>query len=203
MVAALHQPAHVTTVNTHADELETARLRLRLFTYDDLDALYALTRDPDVMRYIGDGVVLPRQQIEWNLTNIINAFGRRGYGRWAVEEKTTGRLVGYGGFAYGGEDVGVELVYLLGREYWGKGYATELGRACVRYGFEELKLDPVVAVTVPENHSSRRVMERLGLRFVRSGFYHGYACVYYELRRAEWRRDDSLYVVRRGSGDPR
>jgi [ribosomal protein S5]-alanine N-acetyltransferase len=200
MVAAPHTPpGPADAACTRPAELETARLRLRPFAPADLEALYALTRDPEVMRFIGDGEVLAREQIEWNLTNIIAVFRRRGYGRWAVEEKATGRLAGYGGFAHGGEGVGVELVYLLGREFWGRGYATELGRACLRYAFEELRLESLVAVTIPENLRSRRVMERLGMSFAGEGSYHGYPCVTYRLGRQEWREDGSPYLVNRKS----
>lgn len=199
MVAAPHTPTGHDRGAAPPAELETARLRLRAFTPADLEALYALTREPEVMRFIGDGEVLARAQIESNLTNIIEVFRRRGYGRWAVEERATGRLAGYGGFAHGSEGFGVELVYLLGRDFWGRGYATELGRACLRYAFEELRLDSLVAVTIPENLRSRRVMERLGMGFAGEGEYQGYPCVYYRLGRDEWRHDGSPYLVNRKS----
>jgi len=200
MVAALHTPAAETFAGRqpHFDEIETGRLRLRLFTPADLDGFCALTADPEVMRFIGDGVVLPRQDIEANLSSIIGGFRRRGYGRWAMVEKSTGRLVGYCGFGHSDESVGVELVYLLGREFWGRGYIQETGRACLRYGFEVLCLDPIRAVTLPGNSRSRRTMERLGMRFARSGVYHDYPCVVYEIGRSEWRPDDeAVYRVSR------
>jgi ribosomal-protein-alanine N-acetyltransferase len=199
MVVALHTPAAQSTAARlrHFNEIETRRLRLRLFTPNDLDALCALTSDHEVMRFIGEGVVQPREQIEQNLTNIIAAFRRRGYGRWAIEEKMSGRLAGYCGFGFSVESVGPELVYLLGREFWGRGYVHEAGRACLRYGFEELGLDAVKAVTLPDNWRSRRVMERLGMRYVRSDLYHSYPCVVYELGRAEWQLDDSAYALHR------
>ncbi|HZI19841.1 MAG TPA: GNAT family N-acetyltransferase [Pyrinomonadaceae bacterium] len=200
MVAALQAPPapDPTGRHSHYDEIETERLRLRLFRPEDLDALHELTSDREVMRFIGDGVVLPREDIEANLTSIIGSFRRRGYGRWAVEEKATGRLTGYCGFGLSDEKVGPELVYLLGREFWGRGFIYEAARACLRYGFEELRLGAVKAVSMPDNLRSRRVMERLGMRFARAGVYHGYPCVIYEIDRAQWAPEGAAYVLGKG-----
>jgi RimJ/RimL family protein N-acetyltransferase len=198
MVAALPAPADRNVVghDLQLDELETERLRLRLFVPEDLDALCSLTADAEVVRFIGDGVLLSRAEIEANLVSIISGFRRRGYGRWALEEKATERLAGYCGFGLSDDSFGVELVYLLGLEFWGRGYACEAGRACLRYGFEVLRLDSIKAVTLPDNERSRRVMERLGMRFARGGVYRGYPCVVYEIGRAEWEPDASAaYVV--------
>lgn len=178
-----------------ADRLETARLLLRAFTPADLGELHLITRDPEVMRYIGDGHTLSRAETGRNLAAIIGAFERRGFGRWAVVLKETGALAGYCGFGLGSEEVGIELAYLLGRFAWGGGYATEAGAACLRYGFENLGLDSIAAITRPENFRSRRVMERLKMRFVEEGSYHGYSCVRYSLAREDWRPDASPYRV--------
>jgi ribosomal-protein-alanine N-acetyltransferase len=182
-----------------ADRLETARLLLRAFTPADLDELHLITRDPEVMRYIGDGHTLSRAETGRNLSAIISAFGRRGFGRWAVVLKETGALAGYCGFGLGSEEVGVELAYLLGRFAWGRGYATEAGTACLRYGFENLGLASIAAITRPENFRSRRVMERLKMSFVEEGSYFGYSCVRYSLAREDWRPDPSPYRVIRQS----
>jgi RimJ/RimL family protein N-acetyltransferase len=198
MVAALHASTARNSVgcDLQLDELETERLRLRLFVPEDLDALCSLTADAEVMRFIGDGVLLSRAEIEANLVNIISNFHRRGYGRWALEEKSTGRLAGYCGFGLSDEAFGVELVYLLGLEFWGRGYASEAGRACLRYGFEQLQLSAIKAVTLPDNLRSQRVMERLGLRFACSGVYRGYPCVVYEVRRDDWQAEtEAFYAV--------
>ena len=177
------------------DGLETARLRLRLFRPDDLDELAAIARDPEVMRHIGPGKPLTREETEFNMTRIIETFRRRGFGRWAVVKKDTGALAGYCGLSFGDEEVGTELAYLFARSEWGKGLATEAASACLRYGFERLGLDSIAALTRHENTRSRRVMERLGMRYVRAGHYYGYSCVCYSITRGEWQPDDSMYRV--------
>jgi ribosomal-protein-alanine N-acetyltransferase len=182
---------------TRHAEIETARLRLRRFTLEDVDGLWRIARDPEVMRHIGDGVPFSREETLGNLTNIVNAFERRGYGRWALEKKGGGGLIGYCGLARGNEEIGVELVYLLAREEWGKGIVNEAAWASLRYGFESLGLDSIAAVTLPDNWRSRRVMERLGMKFERASSYHGYGCVCYRLAREDWRPPEgAIYRVR-------
>lgn len=194
MAASLVQ---TNTVPARADELETSRLRLRPFTPDDLDELSHITGDAEVMRYIADGHALTREETEFNLLNIIDTFHRRGFGRWALVEKAGGALLGYCGLARPGESPGVELVYMLSRPAWGRGLATEAAAACLRYGFEELCLERIYALTMPGNLRSRRVLEKLGMKFLREDCYYGYECVCYALAREGWRPDASLYLLRR------
>jgi len=178
-------------------EVETARLRLRNFTHEDLDGLWRIASDPEVMRHMGDGVPFTRDVTLLNLNGIINAFDRRGWGRWALEKKDGGGLIGYCGLAHGCDEVGVEVVYMLAREEWGKGIATEAAWASLRYGFETLGFDSIAALTRPDNWRSRRVMERLGMRFERDACYHGYNCVCYRLAREDWRPPEgAIYRVR-------
>jgi RimJ/RimL family protein N-acetyltransferase len=193
--------AVLTNKGTHAltrhDEVETARLRMRAFTHEDLDGLWRIASDPEVMRHIGDGVPFTREVTGENLTGIINAFDRRGWGRWALEKKDGGGLIGYCGLALGCEETGVELVYLLAREEWGKGIATEAAWASLRYGFETLGFDSIAALTLHANWRSRRVMQRLGMSFEGDACYHGYTCVCYRLAREDWHPPEgAIYRVR-------
>jgi ribosomal-protein-alanine N-acetyltransferase len=181
--------------HAHA-EVETARLCLRMFVADDADELSLITRDPEVMRYIATGLPISREETTHNLNSIINGFNRRGFGRWAVTLKETGRLIGYCGLTLLDEAVGVELVYLFGKDYWGKGIATEAARASLHYAFKELKLKRVVALTKPDNARSRRVLERIGMKFQTYSHYYGYDCVCYEMNRTEFCPDIALYLPR-------
>ena len=174
-----------------ADRVETERLRLRMFTTEDLDAMCEITRDPEVMRYIGPGLTLSRDETEVNLLNIISAFRRRGFGRWALEKKASGRIVGYCGLSLGLEEVGVELAYMLARSEWGTGLATEAGRACLRYGFERMGVEAIAGLTMHDNWKSRRVLERVGMKYVRDARFHGFDCVWYSVARRDWHDDGS------------
>jgi ribosomal-protein-alanine N-acetyltransferase len=166
-----------------------------MFRPDDLDGLSALTGDREVMRYIGHGHTLTREETRSNLATIISAFRRRGFGRWALELKETGGLVGYCGLSLGNVEFGVELAYLLARRVWGLGLALEAGRATLRYGFERLGLGSVAGLTFHDNLRSRRVLERLGMRYVREAHFHGFDCVHYAVAREDWRDDGSPYRV--------
>jgi RimJ/RimL family protein N-acetyltransferase len=153
-------------------EMETGRLVLRRFTPDDADLLVELDSDPEVMRYLSGGPATPRGMIEREvLPRFLGSYGRgEGYGFWAAVERGSGAFVGWFGFNPH-DEVGVgevSLGYRLRRSAWGRGYATEGARALIRRGFKELGARRVYATTYEFNAASRRVMEKLGMRLVRS-----------------------------------
>ena len=177
------------------DVLETERLRLRPFTRDDFDNLVNLDADPEVMRYITGGRATPREVIE---REELPAFmsGSDGYGFWAAVEKATGGFVGW--FHLRPRDGGAadepELGYRLRRSAWGKVYATEGSRALVEKAFTDLGAQRVWAETMVVHTASHRVMEKAGLRYVRT-FHADWPYkiegdeegdIEYALTRAEW-----------------
>lgn len=181
--------------------LETARLRLRCFTADDVDALVALDADPLVMRYITGGPGTSRQEVETDVLPAFLSYYQRfpGYGFWAAEEGSSNAFLGWFHFR---PDTGAsadepELGYRLVRSAWGKGYATEGSRALIDKGFSEFGVRRVNASTMAINTASRRVMEKSGMRFVRHfvadwpvtipGDEHG--DVEYAITRGEWEAD--------------
>lgn len=181
--------------------METSRLVLRQFTEDDIDDLFQLNSDPEVMRYLTGGAPAPREEIR---DRIIPSY-LAGYerfdrlGTFAAESAATGEFLGWFHFRAGpGDDTGnVELGYRLHRAAWGKGYATEGSRALISMGFTDLGVQRVFAHTLTVNAASRRVMEKCGLTLVRTtapyegpyadaiqGTEHG--AVEYALTRPEW-----------------
>jgi RimJ/RimL family protein N-acetyltransferase len=152
--------------------LETDRLIFRRFTEDDVDNLYALDSDPAVMRYITGGPSTPRAEIARDIIPAYLAYYERfvGYGFWAAIERSTGDFLGWFHFRPYRDDAPdePELGYRLRRSAWGKGYATEGARALIHRGFTELGARRVVAFTYGEHLASRRVMEKAGLRLVRT-----------------------------------
>jgi RimJ/RimL family protein N-acetyltransferase len=178
--------------------LETERLLLRRFTESDVANLHDLDGDPEVMRFVNGGKPVSRDVIrEETLPRFLRAYERfEGFGVWAAIERSTGKFVGWFEF-YPRKDAvpeEVELGYRLRRSAWGKGYATEGSRALIRKGFTELGVQRVVAETMAVNAASRRVMEKAGLRYVRTfhqqwperieGDEHG--DVEYALTKADW-----------------
>lgn len=150
--------------------LTTERLVLRRFAEADLDHLYALDNDPEVMRWINGGTPTPREVIA---RDILPGFCRHdpahpAFGFWAAIEKNSGAFVGW--FCFRRADPSGEtanLGYRLVRNTWGRGYATEGARALIRMGFEQLGVARVVASTYEYNAASRRVMVKLGMTLTR------------------------------------
>lgn len=180
---------------THTDtySIETARLRLRMFRQEDLDDLAALFADPDVMKYVADGKPAGREEAHKALDSVIQHWRRHGFGRWAVEDKATREFVGFGGLRslFGMP----EVVYHFATANWGKGFATELGQASLRYGFETHGFDRIVSIAKPENTASIHVMEKLGMGFEKRTSYYDIDVVQYAIAREEFKPDDSVYVV--------
>ena len=152
--------------------LETERLVLRRFTEADVDNLFDLDRDPDVMRFLNGGKPTPREVIQNEILPRFLRYYERfaGYGYWAAIEKSTGDFLGWFHFrpAEGSSPDEVEIGYRLRKSAWGKGYATEGARALIRKGFAELGVQRVIAETMAVNIASRRVMEKAGLRLART-----------------------------------
>jgi RimJ/RimL family protein N-acetyltransferase len=162
-------------------EIETDRLLLRQFTLADLEALAPIFADPEVVKHLGSGQPASQGETENALRSIIAHWGRHGFGRWAAVHKRTRELAGYGGLrSFHGEP---ELVYLLKKSHWGAGLATEMARACLKFGFEELRFERVIAIAKTANVASHRVMEKAGMCFERAANIYGMEVVCYALSR--------------------
>ena len=152
-------------------ELRTARLLLRQWHDDDLDALAPIYSDPEVMRYIADGSVRTRAETADHLERMRQQWDENGFGLFAAEVLTTGELAGWVGLAvpYFLPEVlpTVEIGWRLGRPFWGRGLATEGARAALRFGLVDRGLDRIVSIRHVDNAASGRVMEKLGLTFDR------------------------------------
>lgn len=152
--------------------LETERLRLRRFTPDDVDNLYDLDSDPEVMRYVTGGATTPREEVEHDYLPAFMSYYDRceGYGFWAAIDKSTDRFLGWFHLRPQEGDPAdrPELGYRLRREVWGMGYATEGARALIRKAFADLGAERVVATAFRDNLASRRVMEKVGMTLARA-----------------------------------
>jgi RimJ/RimL family protein N-acetyltransferase len=183
--------------------LETDRLVLRRFSLADADNLVNLDADPDVMRYVTGGIPTSREEIQDEFLPAFLGYYQRyeGFGFWAAIEKATGKFLGWFHFRPGPDAAPgeVELGYRLRKSAWGQGYATEGSRALIRKGFTELGVQRVVAETMAVNQASRRVMEKAGLKLVRT--FHQpwpypidgdqFGGVEYALDKAGWQQQDT------------
>ena len=147
-------------------ELRTERLLLRSWRESDLDPWAALNSDPEVRRYMAG--MPSRERTDAGAARFQADLDARGWGFWAVEVRATGEFIGFTGLdpvEEGQPFTGVEAGWRLARPAWGHGYATEAARAVLAFGFAELDLPEILAVTVPANRRSRAVMERLGMTY--------------------------------------
>ena len=161
--------------------LETERLRLRPARQEDLETWLAISRDAE-REWWGE----PHSTLEdarQNLDKHVMSQERHGFSLWPVELRATGEVIGLSGLQHLAGGPEIEVGYRFLREHWGKGYATEAAQAVLGFAFEELGLDRVVAVTLPTNRRSRRVLERCGLSFVGVMQVYGRAHVKYALSR--------------------
>ena len=141
--------------------LETDRLTLRGWRNEDFEAYAELCADQEVMRFLG-GKPLDRLEAWRHFAFLVGHWELRGYGHWAVEEKSTGKLTGRVGFLNPVGWPGFEIGWTLKREFWGKGYASEAARRALQYGFHELDKPHIISLIHPENKPSIQVAERLG-----------------------------------------
>lgn len=122
------------------------------------------------------------------LARSVESFGEHGFGLWAISPKAWGELIGFCGFWSSGEDGRVgELLYGIATPYWGEGLATEAARALIRYGFEEIGLDRIIAGADTENAASLRVMEKAGMIHDGRDRRNGQDLTYYALSRETFR----------------
>ena len=166
-------------------KLETERIILRMFEADDIEALYYIFNKPNVMKHLGlQGDPMSRTETETALLSMIKHWHRHGYGRWAVISKDDQRLIGCAGLRNYKDDA--ELVFLIDEPYWGQGLATEIAFACLNYGFEKHNFEKIIAFARPQNTASRKVIEKIGMRFVKEEVVFGVFVVQYELSQNDY-----------------
>ena len=167
-------------------EINTDRLTLRPLSLDDLEWFAAMRGDKDVMRFIGRVGAVPRDIAEARLHRHLECWAERGLGMFGVRERGQEIAVGWAGLQPMDGTDEIEVGYAFGKDAWGRGYATEVARALVRWGFETLELERIVAVAYAENAASRRVMDKLGMRFEGVRYIYGTDSVYYSLTRSDF-----------------
>jgi len=146
-----------------AVRIRTERLWLRPFAAADVDALHALFATPQVRQYLLDGRVMPRSWVEEVVAQSEADFATSA-GLWSVVREPEGEPEGFAGYREFHEPPVRELLYGLAPGLWGRGLASEASRAAVRYGFERLGFDPIVATIDAPNEASIRLAKRLGMQ---------------------------------------
>ena len=150
-----------------APNLETKRLLLRHWKVEDLPLFAAMNADPYVMEYFPK--MLSPEESNRLAQKIQQELEEKQYGLWAVEVKNETPFIGFVGLHFQDFEAPftpcIEIGWRLAHQYWRKGYAYEAASKVVSYAFESLKLEELVAFTLPSNTSSRRLMEKLGMTY--------------------------------------
>jgi RimJ/RimL family protein N-acetyltransferase len=161
--------------------IKTQRLRLRPFEPGDLDDFVALHADPEVTQFVRP---LDREAAAERLDRDESEWQQRGYGLLAILDRRSDAFLGRCGLKYWPQYEETEIGWALRRDAWGRGYATEAGRACIEWGFSAFALPYLTAMISPGNVRSIRVAERLGLARLRDDLLLGDPVVVYGLDRA-------------------
>ncbi|MBO6184743.1 MAG: GNAT family N-acetyltransferase [Chryseobacterium sp.] len=172
--------------------LETQRLILRKLEEADYERLFLLDSNPEVMKYIGMPTLSKVEESKEVVKMIMQQYKDNGVGRLAVIEKESGLLIGWSGLKLNTSEVNGyqnfhELGYRFLPETWGKGYATESGKASLDYGFNDLKAEVIYAYAHCENQASNHILTKLGFEKTGEFTEPDGICFWYELKKENFK----------------
>ena len=164
--------------------METERLKLAPWGEDDIAGLRAMAIDPEVVRYISDGVPWPEERVREFFERQRRLYAERGYCMWRLSDKIgDGEVIGFCGIQPLGQTGEIEIGWWLAKAYWGRGLATEAARCALADAFERVGLQRVVAIAREANRASTRIMEKLGMQFEKRMEHRGVKVVLYAVER--------------------
>lgn len=150
-----------------------------------MESLHSLWIDEPVRRFLWDGKVIELDRTREIVEKNRALFDECGLGIWGVRESGYDALVGFAGYWYFRTPPSLELLFGVASGHWNRGIATEAGRSVIRYGFDTLGFDTVVASSDVANLASVRVLEKLGMSRTRREVIEGLDTVFYELNRVD------------------
>ena len=153
---------------------ETERLILREILPTDIDGMFELDSDPIVHKYLGNKPVKTIEEIEKVIQFIRQQYDKRGIGRWAAIEKSSGDFIGWSGLklnqgereALNGRLSFFDVGYRFIPRYWGKGYATESALVALDYGFKVKQYKTIAGIALIDNIASNKVLQKIGLNYI-------------------------------------
>ncbi|RKR11308.1 RimJ/RimL family protein N-acetyltransferase [Flavobacterium sp. 90] len=169
------------------EPIETERLLLREIQMSDVDGMFELDSNPNVHLFVGNKPVKNIEESIDYVKNVQQQYKDFGIGRYAVILKETNEFLGWSGIKFITNEINnhkdfYEIGYRFIEKHWGKGYATEAGKAFIDHAFNVMKVDAVYAYADAGNENSRRILEKLGLRYVNSFEYDEELEVWYEMK---------------------
>lgn len=172
-------------MNDQIFSFETASLILRPLQESDALMLHRIYQSDGVLRYFPSTAPPALEKVERFIVSQRKHWQDHGYGNWAILPKGASETIGWAGLQYLPELDETEVGFLLDKPFWGKGYATEVALASLRFGFERLDLDHIIALVHPENLASQRVIQKCGMAVQETIRLWGIDLIRYRLERSE------------------
>ncbi len=166
--------------------IETERLILRQWTLEDVPSIVSIYGDSETMRLFGRGITFSPQELVESLKQVISEYVDAGLGNQAVVEKGSLAVVGHCGVHRGSGTADAEADWLIARDRWGRGYATEAAAAVMRRAFDAQNLPAISGVARRENVASIAVMRKLGMSLVSECERHGFPSVVHRVTREDF-----------------
>lgn len=147
-------------------ELETDRLILRKFNFNDINAMYNnWATDTKVTRYMTHSTYNNKEEVSKKIDKWVEEYKSMSFYRWAIELKMNKELIGYISAGNSKENIkSIDLGYCIGSRWWNQGIVTEAGTAVIKYLFEQIGYNRIVARCAKDNIGSERVMQKLGMK---------------------------------------
>ncbi len=170
--------------------IHTFRTYLRDVLPKDAQNFFDLDSDPEVHRYLGNNPITELKQCEEVIGYLREQYEKNGIGRWAVIHKESGEFMGWCGLKYETQlrtnTQYYDLGYRFKKKFWGQGYGTETAKACLEYGFSEMKLERISAAVDVDNVASNKILQKLGMQHVEDFYYDDTLCHFYTLEHKDW-----------------
>jgi RimJ/RimL family protein N-acetyltransferase len=155
-------------------------LYLREFSDEDAASMFELNNDPEVIKFTGDKSFGSLEDARIFLENY-DQYALHGFGRWAVIQKSTGKFIGWCGLKYSATTDDVDIGFRFFKATWNQGYATEAAKKCIQLGFDKFGIKRIVGRAMVDNIASIKVLEKLGLTFLKEFNFDGEEGVIYEI----------------------
>jgi len=168
--------------------IETERLVIRTFCFDDFSDFLKIHSNKEVMRFFMSGVKSLSEAISV-FSFIRNHQKKYGFSYWGVFKKDTGEYIGQAGVTYK-DDGDLNLCFAFLPEFWGKGYASEVVPAVIDWIFKNVDVKYITAMAMPENKRSRDFMEKIGMKYtVDSPLSNEVVASHYIVYKKDWQKD--------------
>lgn len=162
--------------------LETARTKIRPLTPEDAEHFYNLNQDPEVLKHTGDDPFNTIADARIFLEHY-DQFEKYGVGRMAIIHKDTLNFLGWCGLKYSADSDQYDIGYRFFKKYWNQGYATETSRTFIDFGLNTLKVNEIIGRAMADNAASVRVLEKLGMSFLKTFDFEGRNGVIYTIKK--------------------